>query len=214
MSKRGEILLKLLEKVKQEETDSYNYVIPKILSQKLIDYVSIQSDLNFLIDLITRFIGFKRSNQIDHTIGASIWYSIITIYGKCFTDASFAKRTKLEIKDCIDTGRVDLLDLHNKILRIRHTFIAHRGDSEYDVSVAFLKLPKSTASIDERIQYRIKSYRTTSPSIEELNKYLELCNSLKLIVDDKIQKQGDKTHNTFISFLNTIPLLKKYTLIK
>jgi hypothetical protein len=214
MAKKDDILLRLLEKVKKDNTDSNNYVIPKFLSQRLIDYVSIQSDLVFLIDSVTRLIDLKRLNQIDLTIETSIWYSIIAIYGRCFTDASMAKRTKLEIRDCVDCSKKDLLDLHDKIMGLRHSFIAHRGDTENEVSVAFLKLPKSDSSKDEKVQYRIKSYKTLSPKIEELSLYLELFKELKKNVEIKIQKHGDKTHRTFFNMLKTLPLLGKYTLIK
>lgn len=214
MGKKNEVLLRLLEKIKRDEVDSFNYVIPKFLSQKLIDYVSIKSDLEFLIDSVNKLIASKRAIHFDQIIETSIWYSIIAIYGRCFTDASNAKRTKLEIKDCLENDRKDLINLHNKIMGLRHSHIAHRGDTEYDVSVAFLKIPKSDTSKNSDINYRVKSYKTLSPKIEELNLYLELFSKLNIYLESRIQKHGIKTHDKFLSILNSFPLLAKYTLIK
>ena len=84
----------LLEKIKEENKDSYNYLIPMIFSKKLRDYDSIRNDLVHVIDATRNLLYLRRNNSGNQTLRTCIWHSIIITYGKCFTDASKSARTK------------------------------------------------------------------------------------------------------------------------
>ena len=212
MDKKKLLIIKLLEKIKAENTDSYNYIIPNFISKKLVDYHSIRNDLLHVIRA-TQILIERKYNE-DPIVNACIWHSIIITYGKCFTDASISKRTKLEINSVILTNEIELKMIHDKLIHLRHNFIAHRGDNEYEISIAFLKIPKKNNNDFKSSNYKIKSLTRFNPSVVELESYLLLFDRIKKHVEKKLQKQGDKTHNGFVSLIKSIPLLPKYTLIK
>jgi len=203
----------LLEKIKQENTDSYNYLIPMIFSKKLRDYDSIRNDLVHVIDATRNLLYLRRNNSGNQTLRTCIWHSIIITYGKCFTDASKSKRTKLEINSIFKKEDEVNRMTHSKLMELRHGYIAHRGDNENDISVVFLKVPKKEEIDFKSSHYRIKSLRSASPTYNELENYLRLFESVLEVVKDKIQKQGEKTHKGYMRIISTIPLLPKYTCI-
>lgn len=212
MDKKKLLTIKLLERIKAENTDSYNYVIPNFISKKLIDYHSIRNDLLQVIRA-TQILIERKDNE-DPIVKACIWHSIIITYGKCFTDTSVSKRTKLEINSVITDSEIELKKIHDKLIHLRHNFIAHRGDNEYEISIAFLKIPKNNDNDFETSNYKIKSLTRFNPSVVELQSYIILFDCIKNSVERKMQKQGEKTHNGFITLIKAIPLFPKYTLIK
>jgi hypothetical protein len=203
----------LLEKIKKENTDSYNYIIPMIFSKKLMDYDSIRNDLVHVIDATKNLLYLRRKNSGNLTLRTCLWHSIIITYGKCFTDASKSKRTKLEISSIFKKEDEVNRMTHTKLMELRHGYIAHRGDNENDISVVFLKVPKKEEMDFKSSQYRIKSLRSASPTYNELENYLRLFESVLDVVKDKLQKQGEKTHKGYMRIIRTIPLLPKYTCI-
>lgn len=213
MDKKDALIYKLLEKIKVEHTDSINYLIPNFISKKLIDYNSIRNDLEHVISATKILIAKKNDKNKNPVIIACIWHSIIITYGKCFTDASNGQRTKLEI-DTILKDDNELKDIHKKLMDLRHNFIAHRGDNANDISIAFLKIPKNSEVNFETSHYKIKSLRSYSPSISNLQNYLLLFDKVIREVEHKLQKKGEKTHKGFLNLVKMIPLVPKYTLIK
>lgn len=206
-------LQSLLEKIKLENSDSYNYLIPKIFSKQLLDYDSIRNDLVHVIDATKNLLYLKRKNSGNYTLRTCIWHSIIITYGKCFTDATKSKRTKLEINSIFKKEDKVKRGTHFKLMELRHGYIAHRGDNENDISVVFLKVPKNEKMDFKSSYYRIKSLRCASPSYSELEDYLRLFESVLEVVLDKLQKQGEKTHRGYSRIISKIPLLPKYTCI-
>lgn len=203
----------VLEKIKQENSDSYNYLIPMIFSKKLRDYDSIRNDLVHVIDATKNLMSLKRNNTGNQTLNTCIWHSIIITYGKCFIDASKSKRIKLEVTSIFNKEDEVNRMTHSKLMELRHGYIAHRGDNENDISVVFLKVPKKGEFDFKTSHYKIKSLRTASPTSTELENYLRLFESVLEVVKDKLQKQGDKTHKVYMRIISTIPLLPKYTCI-
>ncbi len=204
---------KLLEKIRQENSESANFLIPKLFSKKLIDYNSIRNDLVHIIDSTETLISMRRSNSGSNTIRTCLWHSIIITYGKCFTDASFSRRTKLEISTILSQDDVVCKKTHSKLMELRHNYVAHRGDNENDISVVFLKIPKDAEINYKSSHYKIKSLRSASPSYNQLENYLRLFIKVLNIVEVKLQKQGEKTHKGYMKIIGTIPLLPKYTMI-
>lgn len=201
-NKKKDLLTKILEKIQITESETVNFIVPKLLSQKAVALHSIREDLIFARNAVvllhkiveTKTNSTSETEKIIET--ASLWYSMIAIYGRCFTDASNGSKTKLEVNDCFPESKKEFLITHSKLMDLRHNFIAHRGDTSNEQSVLVLMLPKKSRW--EEPEYRIKSAKAYSPSNDDLEEYINLFDYLIEFVEDKIKKQVQKVHSKFL----------------
>jgi len=190
----------VIDKIRQQILDEHpttnNFALPDNLSRKLKTYMSLREDLILCIKIATELKNLVEKGPKDDTqhILTALWSSMIIIYGKCFTDASKAKKSKLEIKHILTQGQSSLLDIHEKIMDTRHSYIAHRGDNENDQSIVFFKQPKIRTE-NPYTEYQIKSLRANNFGIENLERSLELLNTVYSHVDQKLRKDWEKVHN-------------------
>lgn len=203
VDKRRQIITQIIKKIKLEESDSFNYLLPQFLAKILVNYMSMREDL-LLIQRQTEALlkyDYISINVIDKTtkdcIIQALWYSIVVTYARCFTDASKSSNSKLEIKDCFTNNEFDYLKTHSYLMDLRNNFVAHRGDSDNEISVVFMKIPKDDSKY-ERTEYRIKSVRSIMPSTEILKNCLDLFQHLQKVVETKLQKQTQKVHKKFL----------------
>jgi hypothetical protein len=82
-------------------------------------------------------------------------------------------------------------------MELRHGFIAHRDDTEKEFGFVYMRLTKEEIP-HELTEYRIQSGKEMSPGELEPQRYLALVAHLLELVDEKIQKQSQKTHETFL----------------
>jgi hypothetical protein len=197
-------LLRILNKIKKEETESLNFLLPRVLSKQIATYMSMREDL-LLIQRQTKLILENKiskketiTSEFQDTILPALWYSTIIMYGRCFTDASKAKFPKLEIKDCLLENYPELFETHEFLMDLRNNFIAHRGDSENERSVIYMKIPKG--ELTGKTEYRIKHEQVISTNTDRLKKCLSLFEHLLKIVEEKLQKSGEKIHAKFLEF--------------
>ena len=199
-NKKEEIIIEMLEREKSQDANNFTLVLPSFIGKKLVSWTLIQCDILFAIDCAKQLITFKSAEQNDRSqiIETSLWYSLIITYGKCFTENE-SGYSKLEKKDCFDETNVDneLLEIHNDLIELRNCFIAHRGNSENENAIVYVKIPKNEP-ISEKMEVKISTTQSFSPSIEMIEKYLVLFNHIVNIVNDKIQKQGDKITLSFL----------------
>jgi len=200
-SRKEEVIIKMLQEQKAIESEHFLLIIPSFISKKLASYMLIQGDILFVKDLVSEIITAKtkREDERNTIIEASLWYSLIVTYGKCFTQNDIGY-SKLEEKDCFGEDELGLIEIHKNIMNLRHSFIAHRGDTENETAIVFIKIPKNEP-VGNLTEFKISSTKSVSPSIEKLNDYLELFNHLLKILDNKIQKQTEKIN---LNFLNEI----------
>ena len=180
-------LISIIESSKEKYGDSFKFAVPNLLSKKVISLHAIREDLLFVRnathELITlRLVKQDKKNITDpqntyETLQRALWYSSIAIYGKCFTDASKAGKTKLEPIHCFAENN-SMLEIHNKIMRLRHEHIAHRGDTEFDQSIAILLIPKTGETDSSVNEYRIMNQQLFTSNGEELIKFLEVLDHL------------------------------------
>ncbi len=99
MKNREKALIHLIKKA-QIEFSEKNYVvaIPGFMSKKFIAYCSMRDDLNLVID----YIQTLREIPDNKIFKSALTYSLIALYGKCFTDASKNSYPKLEPNPLFD----------------------------------------------------------------------------------------------------------------
>jgi len=196
MSKKDKVLQNILKRVRDQNPDTLNYVIPNLFTKKLKSYMLIREDLNHIHYLTEKLIEFKGGANPDERLNTGIWYSVIIIYGKCFTSNN-GGMSKLE-KPLFDTAPKGLMETSEHLLDLRNSFVAHRDDTEKEQALVFLKIPKGE-ELTEDAQYQISSAKMPSPSIDALKMYLALFVYLIAEVEKRIQKQTQKAHEAFFS---------------
>jgi hypothetical protein len=181
--------------------ENFVYVIPKFISKKAEGYFSMRIDISFLLESIEQLL----QHQHNEIVRTSLWTSIISIHGKCFTDASNAGYPKLEINDLSD----NYLEIHNHLMNLRHNFIAHRGITKFESSSLFMLIPKND-EISEKAKIRLLGLKQTFPNNDELILYKDYFLYLLELVNKKIQKSVEKANK---GFFNLDPEIGKYFLI-
>jgi len=175
----------ILEKIQYENDGQYvDFAVPGYASKKLKAYQSMRGDLLLCKNAITKLTKEK----FDDTITTSLYHTIIILYGKCFTDATSSKSPKLEIADCFDDKAPELLTTHKDIMELRHNFSAHRGSTENEIGIVYLKLNIKTfprGANGKRLKRRM-------PKTEDLPKYLKLFEHIINIVEAKFEKEVKK----------------------
>lgn len=188
---RVERTKQLMKKAQKQYSEKYDLVIvPEIMSRKMVSYCGMKKDLEEIYEFIKLL-----KNKPEKIISASLNYSMIALYGKCFTDASKNSYPKLEPKH-IFTDYKELNDLHDELMQYRHDFIAHRGKSDGEVSIVFMAIPKASEELSTLKYSHLKLNRF---SIQKLNRIEILIKFLREIVDEKISKSGKKTYNGFFN---------------
>lgn len=188
----------MLKQIKAENLDSFNYVVPNLFTRKVRSFMLIREDLLFIRDIVTRLIDLSGSKTPDKILCLALWQSVIVTYGKCFTENK-AGMSKLE-RSVLD-GHQALQGLHDLLMDLRHSYIAHRDDTEHEQALVFMKVPKES-DIKELTEYQIKTRKLLSPGVVQLKGYLDLFNLLLKAVGEKIQKHTEKAHHAFLKELS------------
>lgn len=176
------------------------YVMPVELSKKLKSFMLIREDLAFILDVAEQLISLKKSADPNTTIEFALWQSILITYGKCFTENK-AGFSKLE-KSLLEKHDVKYQLLHEHLMELRHSYIAHRDDTAHEQALVFIKVAKTGYMLDADTEDIIIARKLASPKVSDLKALIELLDLLTKEATIKIQNSGDKAHNAF---------LKKYT---
>ena len=194
MSKTDQKLLAILKLAKAEYTDDNLVIpIPKFLSKKFTTFCAIRDDLN----LIKNYAS-KLPTERDNTICSALTFSMISLYGKCFTDATSSKSPKLEPNE-IFKGEPKFQTIHDKLLNLRHNFIAHRGESEGEVKAAFMLIPK----VDNGgVEIKYKGLKQISFSKQELSEIEDLIDFILKKLQPKIDKSARKVKEGLLNNFN------------
>jgi hypothetical protein len=175
---------RILESIKGENDGEHlDMMIPGYCSHKIIGYQGIIHDLLICKDYIEKLINEK----YDRIISSSLLYAFIALYGRCFTDASSVSSPKLESGD-FSKDHEHLKVIHHEIMNMRHNFVSHRGETEHETSVAYIKLNITDLST----QVKVKQIKRYFPSSKKLTSYLELINHLITQTELKFKKAGEK----------------------
>lgn len=192
MSKKNERLIGLMKRAQLEFGDKYLvFTIPEIMSKKFIAYCAMSEDIKLIIEYIN-LLRSKPSNVVESALS----YSLISLYGKCFTDASKNSYPKLEANNMFSESN-DLLEIHKYLMDLRHQFIAHRGETESEVGIAFMLIPKEKDKTQSQVQFF--QVKQKSFSIDDLNKFEFLMNFINDWLMKRIKKAGEKLSDGFLN---------------
>ena len=194
MSEKTNKIIKIIRDAKSAYSeDNIVLAIPKFMSKHFTSFCSMREDLLLIKQYIQRL-----DTETDLLVKSSFTYSAISLYGKCFTDASKVNAPKLEANQLFKND-IDLKKIHEYLMDLRHHFISHRGDTEGEVEVAYLLIPKE----EGEPQVRYSRLKQMSFSKEQQNDIMRLADYLLEEVIRKIQKSGQKTYDAF--FKNFTP---------
>lgn len=205
-------------KIKLSNDPEHIYmIVPNQYSSKISSYISIYNDLLFIIDAANKLIHIHSKNPIPNHLDSDfiyepgLWYSIIITYGKLFSDASYARRSKLEEKDCfdeLDAETNELYKIHKELIELRHAFIAHRGESEADYNLVTVRALKKDLNY---LGVHVESVRAYTIGTNVVLGYLKLFNSLISVVEKKRLKNSNKLMELISKDVN---ILKTFEIIR
>jgi hypothetical protein len=188
MDKKTDRIIYLINKAQEQFSEEHLVLaVPDFISKKFIAFCAMKEDL----ELILIYIDEIRSNP-SWVIKSALSYSLIALYGKCFTDASKSGFPRLEPTDLFSADETHY-ETHNRLMELRHQFIAHRGDLENEIGISFMLVSKKD-SLDKS-QVHFSQVKMVSFSNEDLDKFKSL---LKFVIEkllEKIQKSGQKVHD-------------------
>lgn len=188
MDNKTDRLIHLVKKAQEQYSDEHLVLaVPGFISKKFIAYCAMKEDL----ELLLQYVEELRNNPTG-VIRSALSYSIISLYGKCFTDASKNSFPKLEPSELLKEGEENF-ETHKYVMDLRHQFIAHRGDTENEIGIAYMLVPKKD-SLD-KIQVRFSQIKMVGFSKEELSKIEGLIKYLIEKLLEKIQKSGQKVND-------------------
>lgn len=172
------------------------YVMPVELSKKLKSFMLIREDLTFILNIAKELISLRESADSNTAIELALWQSILITYGKCFTENK-AGFSKLE-KSLLETYDSKYQLMHEHLMEVRHSYIAHRGDTVHEQAMVFIKVSKTGNMLDGDTEDIIIARKQASPRVSDLKSIIELLDLLIKEATIKIQKSGDKAHNAFL----------------
>lgn len=189
MDEKSIRLIQIIKNAKAKYADeSFILPVPGFLSRSFTSFCSMREDLI----LIRQYLKYLKSNT-DNIINSSMTYSAISLYGKCFTDATKNKAPKLEPIQLFDKQE-DLRQTHEYLMDLRHHFISHRGDTDSEVEAAYILIPKGNGS--SQVKYsRLKKMSFESDQIEKIDELMEY---LLQQLEKKIQKSGQKAYEAIL----------------
>lgn len=188
--------LTYLIKKAQEKYSDENLVIavPGFLAKKFIGYCSMKEDLELLLHYVNEL-----KSEISGVQKSAFTYALIALYGKCFTDATRNSYPKLEPTEIFKFGS-EFSQTHDALMELRHQFIAHRGDSEAEIGVSYVLIPKAGGTA--LTQVRFSGVKKISFTKEELINIEEV---IKILIDHlqaKIQKNGQKVNDSLLTLFS------------
>ncbi|WP_282019234.1 hypothetical protein [Salegentibacter mishustinae] len=191
METRNEKLGYLIKKAVAEYGADNNIVaIPGFLSKSFIAYCAMREDIN----LSLQYIEHLRTVPTNALIKSSLIYTLISNYGKCFTDAKSSKSPKLEPSKIFDDND-KLLQTHAFMMDLRHEFIAHRGKTDSEAGIAFMVFPVGRP--DENAQIRFKQLKDVSFKEDRILEIEKLLTFILSILETKIEKCSNKIYKSF-----------------
>lgn len=158
--------------------------------KKLKYYSSILADL----DSVQKALNVKHEKN-NHIITQSIFaFSIIT-YARVFVSGD---RTKLNIKT-IKTINPEEKEFHKKLISMRHQYVAHAGNNEYEHTEVYLLLDETKRYVIENIHQNTQMFNFNQ---DEIRKFLSLISKVKL----EVNKQSEIFAKKYLNSLSTIEL--------
>lgn len=192
MDKTTDRLIHLIKQAQLKYSKEYLVLaVPSFISKKFIAYCAMKEDLELLLQYINEL-----RNSPHSTIKSALSYSLISLYGKCYTDASRNSFPKLEPSELFKDGEENY-ESHKYLMDLRHKFIAHRGETENEIGISFILVSKKEPS--DITQVHFSQIKMVGFSKEDLDKFEVLIKYLIERLSDKIQKNGQKVQDGMLN---------------
>lgn len=192
MDTRTQRIIHMVKQAQQDfAADNLMITIPGYAAKKFVAYCSMKEDL----ELLKNYVALLKSKP-DKTIASALTYALIAIYGKCFTDASQNSNPKLEVSEIPEEN--GFKETHLYLMDLRHQFVAHRGDTDSEIGISFMLVPKR-GELKEKTELRFSQMKMVSFPKEDLERVDQLLDFLIKILVEKIQKAGQKLHSHMLT---------------
>jgi|GEM_PF-5185180 len=194
-------IVHILEQVKKEDT-TINFVMPMIFSKKVASYMLIEEDILHAKEAIETLLSLKEGDKKADVLKISLWRSAISSYGKCFN--SNKGGYSVLNAECF-AGHDALKDIHDNLMLLRNSYVSHRDDTEHENVVVIMKIPKEDGADLSKIECRLKSLITATPSVQSLKESLQVIHHLLPITRQKIEHHTQRAYEGFVDFLKDLP---------
>jgi len=164
-------------------TESDNKLIKQYLA-----YVEITADLKDVKEMLKEQIDCQ-----NELFSYSLFISSINLYGRCFTQAH-GRKTSLKADDCFQKDK-ELLNYHKAIIEMRHSYLAHAGETSHKKTIATLLMKVHERVIVPQIQYEYLA--RTNLNKEENKKFIK-------VVDFLITHSKNKRYDKLNAFFKNI----------
>ncbi|KKC62959.1 hypothetical protein WG82_14380 [Citrobacter amalonaticus] len=193
--KKGRILPRIiLSGPRVEQMKSFS-AIDKDL-RNVIKWLNIISKSKLLEGVSSDF--FPDRDNDEAFILKSLYVSVLTVYGRCFTTASGRGFTFDKRKHVPEEFR----ELHDEIIHARNNFAAHKGDfihEDYKITLAVDQTKKNINSYIFAEIYQPFLSGELLTSSENTQGFLELCQLLRSIVNDRYNGLCKKISEEFVN---------------
>ena len=170
-------------------TENNVIAIPGFLSKSFIAYCSMREDI--LLSL--QYVKHLKTIPTDAVIRSALNYTLVSSYGKCFTDARKSKSPKLEPSKIFENHKY-FIETHEFIMMLRHEFIAHRGKTDSEAAIAFMVFPVGRP--DENAQIKYKQLKEVSFNEDRILQFEKLLNFIITVLENKIEKCSNKIYKS------------------
>jgi hypothetical protein len=169
----------IIKRVKQEINQPL-YQITDKLAKPAISLFLIQNDLQEIRDCLKEVENYVDKNNL---LVKALWKNAVISYGKIFakSDDGF---TSLEKLDCISEKYEKI---HDKLISLRNSFIAHRGYNEVENSMLLTYEKRENGLIS--FEYTIPTAIQVGHLISEIDIVKELILELSKLVEKKLHKK-------------------------
>jgi len=185
-------IVALLNRINKSDTNYGKLLVPSAMSKQITSYMLIREDLLFVKTNAQLLLDSKKKMPRNEHTEETLWYSLIILYGRCFSNATKGQKVKLDKEDFFNISDEVLLITHNKIIDIRNNFIAHRGDNENEIPIVYVKIPRGEISEKYNVEFEIVSTRYVTESSLFLEQIIDLVDFLIPKVKIKMDKCGEK----------------------
>ncbi|RTZ07942.1 hypothetical protein EKL98_01075 [Flavobacterium bomense] len=205
-------IVTLLKRIKDLDTNYSKLLVPLPMSKQITSYMLIREDLLFVKTNAELLLESKKKKPRNEHTEETLWYSLIILYGRCFSDATRGQKVKLDKEDFFNINNETniLLITHNKIIDIRNNFLAHRGDNENEIPIVYVKIPKGEIPEEYTIEFKIVSTRYVTESSSFLEQIIDLVDFLIPKIKIKTDKCGERLKKGIFNL--DAELLKKLTI--
>jgi hypothetical protein len=190
---KADRLVSLIKAAKNQYSDDYFVLaVPQFLAKKFLTYCSMQDDLKLVQEFIARL-----KTEGDKIVRSAFLYSIVSLYGKCFTDATNDKLPKLE-PAVLFNGSVEHLETHEYLMNLRHHFISHRGETSNETVMAYILIPKDerTAEQSQIRFWQLKQLFFEAGMLEHIETSVAF---ILAFLKEQIEKSGQKAYNGYMN---------------